>query len=336
MNVYRLPVQHRRRGFLRYAFEYSAFFFLAFWQLTWLSLRKRYDVVEVSGIPDFLVFTTVIPRLLGTAVVLLVLDHAPEVFMEHFKVNQTHPMVRLLRWIEGISARWSSHVIGTQVMNKQILESRGVPSSKISVVLNVPDEGIFQRSTAARKENGNFCLITHGSLLERYGVQTLIRAVPLLAKEIPNIRVKVVGGGEYQPRLEQLAQSLGVMKYVAFIGLVPQIEVPAHIAEADIGVVTIQTKTNPMLPNKLFEYMAMGKPAISVSIPVIRAYFDDSSVEYYEPDDEHDLASCVLELYRNPEKRAALAAAGSAAYQKYRWSAMKYEYLKVFDQLTKD
>ena len=115
----------------------------------------------------------------------------------------------------------------------------------------------------------------------------------------------------------------------------PQVEVPAYINEADVGVVAVQCKF-PALGNKLFEYLALGKPAMATSIPAIKAYFDDNSVMFYEPDNEHDLARCVLELYRNPEKRAALAAAGSAVYQKYRWSVMKYEYLKVYDRLTGD
>ena len=55
---------------------------------------------------------------------------------------------------------------------------------------------------------------------------------------------------------------------------------------------------------------------------------------YYQPDDERDLARCILELYNNPEKREALAAAGSAAYRKYQWTSMKYEYLEVYDKLT--
>jgi glycosyltransferase involved in cell wall biosynthesis len=46
------------------------------------------------------------------------------------------------------------------------------------------------------------------------------------------------------------------------------------------------------------------------------------------------LARCILELYRDPEKRARLARSGSRAYQKYRWDNMKQEYLKVFDRLS--
>jgi glycosyltransferase involved in cell wall biosynthesis len=209
MKVYRLPVEHHRRGFFRYVFEYSAFFLMAFVKLAWLSLRRRYKVVQVSGIPHFLIFTAIVPRLLGAKVIFYILDHTPHVYMEHFGVGTSHRMVKLLNMFEGISARWADYCIGTQIINKQLLEKHGVPDDKISVILNVPDEGFSNNHDRIGSNNHHFSLITHGSLLERYGVQTLIKAVPLLTGEIPQLKVKIVGDGEYKRKLEELAHSLG-------------------------------------------------------------------------------------------------------------------------------
>ena len=335
VGVYRLPLEHHRRSTLRYIFEFSTLFFLVFWRLSWLSLTRRYQAIEVDSPPEIAVFAAVVPKILGAKVVLFVFDHVPELLVENPKFGPDHRIVKITRWIEKISARWADYTIGTQIFNKQILESHGIPSSRISVVLNVPDEGIFEYSPAPSHDDGTFLIITHGSMLERHGIQTLIRAVPLLIGEIPNLKVNVVGVGEYRPQLEKITESLGITDYVDFTGYVPHKEVPGYIAEAEIGVVAIIDKTNPMLPNKLFDYLAMAKPVVTTSIPAIKAYIDDNSVMYYEPDNEHDLARCILELYRNPEKRAALAAAGSASYQKYRWTTMKYKYLDVYDKLIK-
>jgi glycosyltransferase involved in cell wall biosynthesis len=332
VNVYRLPLEHHRKGVLRYIFEYGAFFLLAFLKLSQLSLTRRYQAVQIDNMPDFIVFTALVPRLLGAKIVFQLLDHTPEVFADSFGVSTNHILVKTLRFIEKVSVRWADYCIGTQIINKQIIESHGVPSSKIAVVLNVPDD-TFGCDAIASHDNGTFCLMTHGNLLEKYGVQTLIKAVPMLTGEIPNLRVKVVGKGEYRQRLEELAKSLGVEDYVQFTGWVPPDEIAAHIAEAKIGIVSIIVNKNPMLPNKLFEYLALGKPSIAAAIPTIKSYFDEDSVMFYEPDNTSDLASCILELYRNPEKRAALAASGSAVYEKYRWSVTKYEYLKVFDRM---
>jgi glycosyltransferase involved in cell wall biosynthesis len=336
INVYRLPVEHLRRGISRYLFEYSVFFLFASWKLFRLHLIRRYKVIEVDNLPDFLVFTSLIPKLLGAKVVLYFFELMPEVFADQFNISSDHVMVRLLRWLEKLSANWADHILAANgICQREILESRGISAMKMSVVLNVPYDRIILQQFSPSNDNGDFRLITHTSLLKRYGVQTLIKAVPLLKKEIPQLEVKVLGEGEYRPQLEELSQSLGVTDCVHFTGFVSVEEMISCIANAHVGIVSLFPQRQPQMPNKLFEYLAMGKPVVTTSLPAIKPYFDENSVMYYQPDDEHDLARCILELYRNPEKRAALAAAGSAVYQKYRWSVMKNEYLKIFQQLTR-
>ncbi len=332
VTVHRLPITHRRKGVLRYAFEYSAVFLLAAWKLTWLHLKRRYQVIEVSGMPDFLVFAACVPKLLGARVVLHLLDHTPGVYADHFKIGADHPAIRFLRVIEKLCAHWADHVIVTQSTSKELLIRNGIRASKITVILNVPDEDNFIAPPVTGRSNSVFRLMTHGTLVERYRVQTLIKAVPDILKEIPQLKVEIVGDGEYQTKLEELARSVGVTDCVNFVGRVPFREIPSHIAAADVCVVAIPTGVNPAIPLKLLEYLAMGKPIVVNTFPTIQAYFDNTTMMFFRPDDEHDLARCVVELYRDPGKRAALAAAGGTQYKKYKWSAMKLEYMNVFER----
>lgn len=334
VNVHRFAMEHHRKSVARYAYEYVVFFFMAMWKLAWLTLKRKYQVIEVSGIPDFLIFATVVPKLLKAKIVMHVLDHTPGVFADHLKIGAGHPAVRILSLIEKGCAHWADHIITTQSTSRDMLIKNGIPASKITVILNTPDENLFRQLPQDHASNSHFSLVTHGSLVERYCVQTLVKAVPFIVKEIPDLKVKIIGDGEYQPRLEELARSLGVRDYIDFTGRLPFKDIPAQIAQANIGIVAIPTGVNPAMPQKLLEYIAMGKPAVVTSFPTIKAYFDDNTIMYYRSDDERDLARCVIELYRNPEKRAALAAASETVYQNYRWSVMRLEYLKVFDGLT--
>lgn len=334
VEVYRLPVEHHRTSLARYAFEYSTFFVLVFLTLVWLSLRRKYQAVEIDAMPGFLVFAAVPAKLLGARLVLYIFDHMPEVYQERFGTGPRHAGVMLLRALETASARWADHVITVNSLCRELLTSRGIPESKLSVVLNVPDEDIFRPQVRSANGRGSFRLITHGTLLERYGVQTLLEAVPILRREIPELRVKIVGEGEYRPVLEELAEALGIQESVQLTGAVPFEEVPSLIAEADIGVVPVLADRNPMLPNKLLEYLALGKATVATSIPAVKTYFDTNSVSFYDPGDAQGLACSVLELYWNPERRAALAESGLAAYKHYRWAAMKREYLNVFNELA--
>ena len=333
VNVYRLRMKHRRTGALRYAFEYITFPILASFKLTWLYLRKRYHVIEVNAMPEFLVFSTLLPRLLGAKVVLNLLDHSPIVVMQKFKIGRKHLLVRLLGFLEKASFRYAHHIVLHFRISQQGLKEWGIPASKATVTLNVPNEGIFNPDAPLpiERENNHFQIITHGSLLEQYGVQTLIQAVPLLTPYIPDLKVEIVGDGEYRTHLEKLVHDLGLEEHVHFTGFVPIDNIPHYIHQADVGVISILIS---MVPNKLFEYIALSTPVVSSDFPAIRACFDGDMVMYFETGNEEDLARRILELYRETAKRAAMSTSALAAYQEYRWSKQQYEYLKVFEELA--
>jgi len=336
VNIYRQPIQHRRLGALRYAFEYTAFFTMASLKLSWLFLKKRYQVIEVNAMPEFLIFCTIIPRLLGTKVTLNLLDHSPTMFMQKFKVRKNHVLVRLLELSARASFRYAQHIIlrfRTNQDGYKDMTKWGVYASKSSVVLNVPNEEIFSAESLSPEDyqHDNFQIITHGSLLEQYGVQTLIQAVPLLLPDIPELKVEIVGDGEYHPHLEQMVQDMGLKEHVHFTGFIPMEDIPYYIAKSDIGVISILIS---MVPNKLFEYVSLNIPVVSSDFPAIQACFGKDMIMYFETGNEKDLARCILELHRDPARRIALSTSALTAYQDYRWAKQQYEYLKVFEKVT--
>jgi len=334
VNIYRMSVEHKRLGLLRYLTEYSAFFVLATLKLWSGHLRKRYAVIEVNNMPDILVFTTLFPKMLGARVILYVFDPMPEYLAFKHRLRSNHPAINIVRWCERASAAYADQVIVTANSVKRMLESRGTRGSKISIVLNVPDEGIFCPDASFKdvREDGNFRVMTHGSILQNYGIQTIIKAVPILIGRIPKLEVLIVGEGEYLDELRTLAHDLAIEDYVKFTGYIPHEKIPSMISQADVGVVSVLN--DPMLPTKLFEYLAMAKPVVIADQPAMKEYFDSSSMAFYQPDNEHDLARCILELHGNPQKRAVLAERAKEAYEKYRWSTMKDEYLRVFEKST--
>jgi len=332
VNVYRLPGEHHRRGVLRYLFEYGYFFIAASLALSWLCLKKRYDVIEVDTMPDFLVFSTILPRLLGSKVILYMFENMPQLFASTYKMNNGHISARMLRFVEKASTRYAHHVIVADgAPYKQVLASRGVPVEKMTIILNVPNSVSFNLdSLPTVKDRKHFRLIVSSTLMERYGVQTIIKAIPLLLPRIPELRVDVTGMGEYQPELEKLARNIGVTEYINFLGLIPYEELISKMAQAHIGVAPMLYDLG--ISNKLFEYSAMGTASVASALPSLTATFSDDCVLYYPPGDEKALADRILELYQNPEKRASLAAHAHEFYHNCQWEIAKYEYVKVFEK----
>src|SRR5712692_1957400 len=111
VTVHRLPIHHKRGSRARYVVEYLTSLVLSTAALTYLHLRRHYDIVQVSNMPDFLVFAAIAPKLLGAKIVLDLLDPMPELYLAKYGVTENHPMARLLSWQEGLSIRFSNRVV---------------------------------------------------------------------------------------------------------------------------------------------------------------------------------------------------------------------------------
>ena len=340
INVYRMPVSHQRGGPLRYIIEYLAFFILSFVKLALLHLEKKYVIIEVDTMPDFLIFVTLVPELLGAKTILYMFETMPELFASKYEVSGQHLIVRFLGIIERIASLYADRIITVNEVIKRVFVSRKVPASKIAVILNSPDEELFKRESYVNgymKKRECFVLVCHGTILKRYGFQTAIKAVSVLRNKLPDLRLEIVGDGEYMEELVSLVNHLNLEDVVNFRGYLSVNEIPNLIMESDIGLVPIvkDNFTDLMLPNKLFEYIALGRAVISSNLTTIRTYFNSDSILFFESNNEKDLARCILELYQNPAKRRSLARNASKVYDKYRWANIKKDYLKVYEDLTK-
>ena len=333
VSVYRMPVSHRRGGILRYAWEYGVFFVLASLTLAWLHARKRFEVVEVDNMPDLLVFCALVPKLTGARVILFIFDNMPELLVVARGYSPRHPLVGLLRLAEHLSARFADRVIVTQEIARRLVSGRGVPAEKLATVMNCPDEALFVPSASpTRSAAAEFVIVTHGLILERFGIQVLLEALPRIATEIPDVRLRIIGKGEYRSELENRARRNGTAGRVEFRDWVPLEELPDLIAQASVGYVGMLCDL--MLSNKLMEYVALGVPAVVSRWPTYQHYFPEDAVTYFRPGDADDLTAAILRLWRQPQAAARRAARDAHLYQSYRWKVQRQSYLDVYASLV--
>ncbi len=331
--VYRMPVEHHRKGVIRYIFEYIAFFMCAFWQVTLLELRLGFRVVEVDTMPDFLVFCTLIPKLRGKRIVLYLFEAFPEEFANKYKLPSDHIVVKVMELIEQLAIAYSDKAITACDAFSKLFTQRGATDGKIDVILNVPNQKVFSpentpvSSTAGKKP---FTIITHGTLIELYGVQTVIEAVNLLIHQIPGIQLLIPGDGEYLPQLKQMTQKLALTERVSFVGWISQSEVFELIQSADVGIVPILGGYGElMVPNKLFEYISLSKPVVCSSLNGIRDYFNDQMLLFFPPGDANKLADQVLRLFHDPSLGISLASKAMIVYQEHQWDREKHLYFSA-------
>ncbi len=300
LHLHRIRLDHRRTPALRYLFEYVFFFGAALPVVLRLSMRRRYSVVQVDNLPDFLVFLALPARWRGARVVMWFHELTPELLAARLGRRANHLLIVAAAWLERRATAFVDHVTVPSAACARILAGRGVDPARIWIVPNIvpvapPTEDTRPRSAPV--------LITHGSLIERYGVQVAIRAVAELAQAWPKLTLQVLGDGEYRSELMSLADRLGLGSRVVFRGFLPWGEAMAEVQAATLGLVPVimDGYGELLLPGKLFDYVATGTPAVCARLPAIAELFPPDSVAYFEPGDHRALAAQVDCLLRHPD-----------------------------------
>ncbi len=319
-----------------YLTNYLVFFIAASAWLALLHLKHPYQVIQVHTMPDFLVFTAMVPKLLGVKVILDVHDLMPELYQSKFGLPETHWLLRFITWIERCSIGFADRAIAVHRPHLEALIHHGNPREKFIIVLNLPDPKIFSKRAAVdRGDDSNFKLIYHGTVAERHGLKVALRALASLREEIKGLKFQIIGQGDGLPGLLDLAQELSLTDCVDFKAVMPMEQLVPIILDADVGIVPILYDhfTKYMLPVKLMEYVALRVPVICSRTETIEAYFDDSMVQYCAPGNAAELAGQILTLYRNPEIRERLRANADRFNRDYSWERQKQCYYQLIDDL---
>jgi glycosyltransferase involved in cell wall biosynthesis len=338
VRVLRLPAPlERTDGAVRYVVQYALFGLAAAVVAAVLHQRRRWDVVQVNSMPDALVFAAAVPRLRGARVVLDLHECMPEFFQVKFGVGPRHPAVRLVAAAEQASIRFAHRVITCTEQMREAFVARGAPADKIEVVLNAADEAVFdvrRHPPAPPSARDRFTLICHGAVERSYGHDTLLRAAALARPHIPGLRVEIYGDGTFRPELERLSRLLRLEGCVRMShGWAPIEQLVEAIAAADAGVVAMRRDAFRDLThcNKMFDYVAMRRPAIVSRTRAVEAYFPDGCFAFFDSGDERGLANVIRALHGNPQLRERLVARAAAAAEPYRWKHQREIYHQVIE-----
>ena len=139
--------------------------------------------------------------------------------------------------------------------------------------------------------------------------------------------------------LLQLTRELKLEDHVYFSKqAIPVDDVPEWINRADVGIVPKRGSTfaNEALSTKLLEFVAMGVPVVVSRTKASQTYFDDSMVMFFEPENEKDLARCVIELYQSPARRKELVRNANRFNEEHNWERYKNIYYHVIDGLCRN
>src|SRR5438132_9347797 len=139
VRVHRLPLERKRGGKLRYFFEYALLTLLGSIKLARLHFSQRFHVVHIHNMPDFLVLAGLLPKWTGATLLLDVHDPMAELY-EAYGSGRTGWVTRALDWQQRMSCRLANRVVSVSESMRENLQRKGVPSDKIFIVHNFPDQ----------------------------------------------------------------------------------------------------------------------------------------------------------------------------------------------------
>jgi predicted glycosyltransferase/glycosyltransferase involved in cell wall biosynthesis len=339
VNLFRLPLRRQRSGKMSYLFRYAAFFISAFCRLAFWSFRKRYKLVHVHNMPDFLVFTALLPKLRGAKVILDLHDPMPELFCAIYGISPNHLFARCLRFQERCSISFADLVLTPNQAFKDLFVSRSCPAGKIQISVNVPPTAIFDPGNyvvpapaAARP----FTLMYHGLLVERHGLDLAVRTVATLRPRIPQIKFHLYGEMTgYMATIIRLIRELGLDDVVQYHGFKSLPEIAQDIVSIDLGLVPnrLNDFTRINLPTRIFEYLAMNKPVLVPRTKGIEDYFSDDDMLFFEPGNVADLAAKIEWVHQHPAETQSLIEKGRKVYARYSWDQEEGSFLGVVKDL---
>jgi glycosyltransferase involved in cell wall biosynthesis len=337
VNVHRIQSREvNERCVFDYGIRILRFLAMAAFTLTKRHLRGRYDVIHVHSVPDFLVFATILPKLLGARVILDIHDILPEFYASKFRVSQQSLVFQLLLFVEKVSIGFANHVIIANHLWHERLISRSMRAEKCTTIINYPDPHLFCPRPQP-PSNGKFILMYPGTLNTHQGLDVAMRAFAIVAQKAPDTEFHIYGHGPSTTSLIRLADELGIVDRVKFFSFLPTKEIAAIMARADLGVVPKRASStfgNEAASTKIMEFMSLGVPVVVSRTKIDLYYHDESRVRFFESENEADLAAAILELRYDEARRRQLAANASRYVCEHSWSNKKQEYLNLVDGLA--
>ena len=190
------------------------------------------------------------------------------------------------------------------------LKAIGVPAEKIKLIPNGVDLDEFRPMPEARDRvraefdfGARYVVMYTGSLGLANSLETIIEAAALL-REDPQVLFVFVGDGQRRAHLEATVREKG-LDNVMFTGSVPKQRIAELLAAADVGIATLLDIPlfRTVYPNKVFDYMACGRPTVIAIDGVIRDVIDRSRGGVFAtPEDPHAIVAGIQFLRQHPDE----------------------------------
>jgi glycosyltransferase involved in cell wall biosynthesis len=183
-------------------------------------------------------------------------------------VLRNRVLIRAAEWLERFLYRRADHLVVNSPAYAEHVRSKGIQEKQVTVVPNGVETAMFDPDAdgaAVRRDfdlDGCFVVLYAGAHGLANDLGVVMRAADRL-RDRPEFTFVLVGDGAEKPSLVRQSEELGLTN-VRFVSVQPKSRIPEFLAAADAGLAILMDI--PMFrttyPNKVFDYMAAGRPTI--------------------------------------------------------------------------
>ena len=338
MRIVRLPLNRSFVGFAGHIAEYVAFTVMVAWRLAGEHRRRRYDLVQVATVPDFLSFAAIPQKLAGVPLLLDLHEDMPEFFRDRFSAPLLRPLRPMVTGVTKASAAVADRLITVHEPLRQLSIARGVPPDKIDVIMNSADGRLFDPARHQRRAfmgDGELRLVHHSNFQRIYGLDVAIDALSGLRPGL-RWRLDVYGDGPWRPQIEAAIARTETADRVRLHGRVAIDDLPRLLAASDIGLVPSlpEPYLEYSLSTKLLEYAAMGIPTVATDLATFRHHFTDAALRFVPGGAGPALTAAIEVLVDDPAGAVAMGREAQRQAAAYDWEIQKARYLDIVERLV--
>lgn len=147
-------------------------------------------------------------------------------------------------------------------------------------------------------------LVFMGHLLEKQGVQLVLKALPRVVAEVPGFKFKIIGGGQYRQALEAMARELGVTPHCRFLGEIQDSkEMEREVARSAVAIApyvrSLDKWTAYADPGKVKTYLACGVPVLLTEVPWNASEIEQRGAGQIITEDPEQIANAIVASMNN-------------------------------------
>lgn len=232
------------------------------------------------------------------------------------------PLIRMSEWLERFLYRGADRVMVNSPGFISHVRCRG--AKRVELIPNGSDSGMFAPDMDGADFRrlhgleGKFVLLYAGAHGLSNDLDVVLDAAEQL-RDRPEIQIVLLGDGKEKPRLQARAAGMG-LENVTFLDSVSKSEVPSALAAADACIAILKPieayKTT--YPNKVFDYMAAGRPIVLAIDGVIREAVEAAECGIFtQPGDPSALAEAIQTLASDKEKARQMGQKGRAYLEEH-------------------